>query len=51
MLRKPTFGDEDDIPKLIVTKEEVKQLNDETDLQLEQDKGIHQRFAAVLEQY
>jgi hypothetical protein len=33
------------------TKDEVKQLNDELDLQLEQDKGIHQRFAAVLDHF
>src|SRR5271155_2601177 len=33
------------------TKDEVKQLNDELDLHLEQDKGIHQRFAAVLDHF
>lgn len=33
------------------TKEEAKQLNDELDLHLEQDKGIHQRFAAVLDHF
>lgn len=33
------------------TKEEAKQLNDELDLKLEQDRGIHQRFAEQLRRY
>jgi hypothetical protein len=38
-------------PKLVITKEKAKQLNDELDLDLERDRGIHQRFAEQLQRF